>query len=502
VTRQIKLEGGIKLDQETHTFVLEEATINSVHKAMLEGHLSCRQLVEMYLKRIERFDKAGPSINSIIMVNPMALEIADELDNKFKESGFVGPLHGIPVLLKDNFGTNDMPTTAGSIYLEGCIPEEDAFVTRKLREAGAIILAKMNLHEFAIGGETASSLLGQTLNPYDLTRTPGGSSGGTAAGIAMNFGLVGLGTDTVNSVRSPASGCNLVGLRPTHSLVSKEGVVPSSKTQDQVGPITRTVEDSAKVLNVISGLPADAETAKSMKRVYTPYDTCLNKKGLESKRIGVLKSFFGQEDIHQEVNKVIQAALDTIEQQGAILIEIEEELDAVKLQKELSMDLYEFKAALNEYLQKMGSKAKVNSLKDILVEGNYYKGIEGSLKTAEMLEMYTPEYDERYAKRMDLKDQVTEILTKYDVDALVFPHQKRLVVKVGESQLERNGILGSLTGFPACVIPAGFTTPSDTAPLGVPVGIEFLTSEWNDPVLIEMAYGFEQATQHRKAPVF
>lgn len=492
----------IKLKKQIEHFVLEEATISSVHQAMQEGNLTCRQFVEMYIQRIEKYDKAGPSVNCVITINPKALEIADKLDEKFNTLGFVGPLHGIPVLLKDNIGTNDMPTTSGSVNLEGSIPEEDATVTRKLKEAGAIILAKMNLHEFAIGGETVSSLLGRTLNPYDLTRTPGGSSGGSAVGIAMNFGLVSLGTDTINSIRSPASGCNLVGLRPTYGLVSKAGAIPSSRTQDNIGPITRTVEDAAKVLNVIAGYdPADPSTAWSKGRVYAPYDKFLNRNGLDGKRIGVLKSFFGKEEIHEEVNQVIQDALDAIEREGATVIEIDVEIDAVKIQKEISPDLHEFKAELNQYLEKLGSKTKVHSVKDILEADNYFKGIEGSLRTVESLEMYSPDYNERFVKRIALKDQVTEVLAKYELDALVFPHQKRLIVKIGESQLERNGILGALTGFPACVVPAGFTPPTDTAPLGVPVGIEFLTGEWNEPILLEMVYGFEQATHHRKEPI-
>lgn len=482
-------------------FVLEEATIRSVHRAIEENKLTCRQLIKMYLDRIEKYDKSGPSVNCVITVNPRALERADELDQKFKESGFTGPLHGIPVLLKDNIGTLDMPTTAASVNFKGIYPDEEATVTRKLKEAGAIILAKMNLHELAIGGETASSLLGQTLNPYDLTRTPGGSSGGTAVGIAMNFGMVGLGTDTINSVRSPSSGCNLVGFRPTHGFVSRAGVIPSSKTQDQVGPITRTVEDAAKVLKVLGGYdPADPDTAWSRGNTQISYDSYLNNVGLKGKRLGVLKSFFGKKEIHQEVNQVIQEALQVIVKEGAEVIDIEEELDAVKIQKEMSPDLHEFKAALNGYLQELGSKSKVHSLQEFIEADNYFKGIEGSLRTAQALDMDTPDYNERIVKKVRLQNQLVEILAKYNLDALVFPHQKRPVVKIGESQLERNGILGSLTGFPACVVPAGFTTPSDTAPLGVPVGIEFLSNKWNEPLLIELAYGFEQATHHRKAP--
>ena len=482
---------------------MEEATISSVHNAMKEDSLSCRQLLEMYIDRIEKYDKAGPSVNSIITINPRALEIADELDEKFKKSGFVGSLHGIPVLLKDNIEAKGMPTTSGSVNLENAVSEEDAFVVKKLKEAGAIILAKMNLHEFAIGGETTSSLLGQTLNPYDLTRTPGGSSGGPAVGIAMNFGMVALGTDTVNSIRSPASGCNIVGFRPTYGLVSKGGVIPSSRTQDNVGPMTRTVEDAAKVLNVICGYdPNDISTAWSKGHINRNYHEFLNDKGLKGKRFGILKSFFGKEEVHEEVNKVIKDAFEVIENEGATLIDIEEELDAVKIQKEISGDLHEFKAQLNGYLKKLGPKAKVNSLKEIIEADNYYKGIGPSIKAAETLEMYSPDYNDRFVKRIALKDFITEILAKYNLDALVFPHQKRLIVKIGESQVERNGILGALTGFPACVVPAGFTKATDTAPLGVPVGIEFLTGEWNDHLLFEIVYSFEQTTHYRKAPIF
>lgn len=490
------------MEKDRHAFILEEATISSVHQAMQEGSLNCRQLVQMYIDRIEKYDKSGPSVNSVITLNPNALEIADELDRRFKESGFTGPLHGIPVLLKDNIGTMDMPTTAGSVNLSEAIPDEDARVTQKLRGAGAVILAKMNLHEFAIGGETVSSILGRTLNPYDLSRTPGGSSGGPAVGIAMNFGMVALGTDTVNSVRSPASGCNIVGFRPTYGLVSKAGVIPSSRTQDNVGPMTRTVEDAARVLDVIRGYDdADASTAWSRVHGVETYAAFLDEKGLKGKRLGIMKSFFGKAEIHEDVNKVMKTAFEAMESEGATLVDVDEEIDAVKIQKEISGDLHEFKAMLNQYLAKMGSKSKVNSLKELLEADNYFKGIEGSIRTAESLEMYSPDYNDRFVKRAALKDLITDILAKNNLDALVFPHQKRLVVKVGESQLERNGILGALTGFPACVVPGGFTAPTDTAPLGVPVGIEFLTGEWNDAVLFEVVYGFEQATRHRKAPV-
>jgi len=483
-------------------FILEEATISSVHEAMRRGEITCRQLVEMYLKRIEAYDKKGPSINSVITINPNALEIADELDRKFKESGFVGPLHGIPVLLKDNVDTGDMPTTAGSLSLEGVIPEDDAFITKKLKEAGAIIIAKVNLHEFAIWGETVSSILGQTLNPYDLTRTPGGSSGGTGAGIAANFGIIGIGTDTINSVRSPASACSLVGLRPTVGLVSRDGIVPYSMTQDTAGPIVRTVEDAARVLDVIAGYdPADSQTAWSIGHIPETYTAFLNRDGLRGKRIGVLKSFFGTKDIHQEVNELINNSLEVMKENGAVIVPIEEEIDADKLVKEVSVHLYDLKAHLNVYLQSLGARAKVNSLEDVIASGKYHEGIEENIKLAETLDINTPEYNERLIKRIELRNLVMKIMAEYDLDAIVYPHQKRPVVKVGEPQAERNGVIGSVTGFPSCVVPAGFTKPTDTAPIGVPVGLEILCREWDEGRLIEIAYAFEQATHFRKAPV-
>ena len=483
-------------------FKLEEATIASVHLAMEKGLITCGQLIEMYIKRIQDYDKQGPSLNSVIMINPNALKIADELDKQFKESGLTGSLHGIPVLLKDNINTSDMATTGGSLSLENFIPQEDAFITKKLKEAGAIILAKVNLHEFAVWGETISSILGQTLNPYDFTRTPGGSSGGTGAGIAANFGIIGIGTDTINSIRSPASACNLVGFRPTIGLVSRSGIIPYSLTQDTAGPIMRTVEDTAKVLDVIVGYDAaDPATAWSIGHIPETYTKFLNKDGLRGKRIGILKSFFGEEKIHEEVNSIIYESLEVMKNNGALLIPIEEEINTDELVNEVSVHLYELKAHLNSYLEKLEPKAKVSSLTDIIASGKYHKGIEESIKLAETLDINTFEYNKRIAKREELKNLIMEIMAKYNLDAIVYPHQKQAVVKIGKIQVDRNGVLGSVTGFPSCVLPAGFTKPTLTAPIGVPVGLEILSRKWSEPVLFEIAYGFEYVTNHRKVPI-
>lgn len=484
-------------------FEIMEATIADFHNAMKNDMITCRGLIELYIKRIEAYDQQGPSLNAVIKVNPKALETADQLDEKFRNSGFVGPLHGVPVLLKDNVDTGDMETTAGSLSLEGVIPEDDAFITRKLIEAGAIILAKVNLHEFAVWGETASSILGQTLNPYDLTRTPGGSSGGTGAGIAANFGMVGIGTDTINSIRSPGSACSLVGFRPTIGLVSRDGIVPYSLTQDTAGPITRTIEDAVKVLDVISEYdPADSATAWSVGRMNTSLTVHLKPNGLTDKRIGVLRSFFGKDEIHKEVNEVINNSLEVMKNNGATLVDIDEDINSDKLVKEVSVHLYDLKRDLNTYLQNLGDVSNVHSLDEIIISGKFHKGIEENIKTANKLETETLEYYERLVKRDRLRNQIIEIFAKYNIDVIVYPHQKRPVVKIGESQVERNGVIGSVTGFPACTVPAGFTKPTETAPIGVPIGIEFLAREWDEQQLIEVLYGFEQLTKFRKPPVF
>lgn len=302
-------------------FEFMETTISKVHQAYLEGSLTAVELIKFYLHRIEAYDKKGPAINSIICVNPNILEEAAAADAYLKEHhALQGPLHGIPVMLKDNFNTSDMPTTAGSIALKGWVPPENAFVVEKLKQAGALILAKTNLHEFAIWGETISSILGQTVNPYDLTRTPGGSSGGTGASIAANIGIIGMGTDTINSVRSPASANSLVGIRPTIGLVSRAGIIPYSLTQDTAGPICRTVEDAVRTLDVIVGYDEkDAETAWSVGQKRDSYIDHLQKDGMEGKRIGILKSLFGKEKYNASTNQVIETALQVFRDHGGDL---------------------------------------------------------------------------------------------------------------------------------------------------------------------------------------
>lgn len=480
-----------------------EATVAGIHAAMLAKEISCRDVVEFYLRRIEAYDAKGPHLNAVILVNPRAGEEADRLDAEFRKTGkFAGPLHGIPVLLKDNFDTFDMPTTAGSLSLAGFVPPDDAFVTARLRTAGAIILAKTNLHEFAIWGETVSSVLGQTLNPYDLTRTPGGSSGGTGAGIAANFGLIGMGTDTINSIRSPASANSLVGIRPTIGLVSRDGIVPYSLTQDTAGPICRTVEDAVRALDVIAGYDsADAETAWGVGMAPPSYTAFLKRDGMKGRRIGVLESFFGKDPVHAEVNRVVREAITVFSQNGAEVLSITEAIDSGWLTSKVSVHLDDLKDHLNGYLRVLPPAAPVHSLEEVMASGKYHCGIKANMETALALSTGTPEYNAKLALRAETRTRVMKLMAGYRLDAIVYPHQQQLVCKTGESQRERNGVLCSVTGFPSIAVPAGFSAPGPDAPLGVPVGLEIIGRPWSEPLLIEIAYGFEQASRFRKAPL-
>ena len=483
------------------SFQLMETTIDQVHTAMLAGEITCRELVEGYLARIEAYEKKGPAINAIILVNSKALEEADRLDAALKETGrLTGPLHGIPVMLKDNVDTFDMATTAGSSSLEGFVPDDDAFITGRLRKAGALILAKTNLHEFAIWGETISSILGQTKNPYDLTRTPGGSSGGTGAAIACNFGIIGIGTDTINSIRSPSSANSLVGIRPTIGLVSRDGIVPYSLTQDTAGPICRTVEDCVQTLDVIAGYDsADEETSWSVGRRPESYLSFLKADGLQGKRIGVLESFFGKEDCNQPVNEVVRKAMGYLEQGGAQLIPILEEIDSGWLTKEVSVHLDDFKTHLNGYLSSLGPNAPVHSMEEVLASGKYHPGVEENMLTAVKLDVGTPEYNRKLLRQAQMRTRLMKIMADLMLDAIVYPHQQQLVCKIGGSQQQRNGVLCSTTGFPSIAVPAGFA-PSPEAPIGVPVGMEIIGRPFSEGTLIEIAYSFEQLSHLRRPP--
>ena len=480
---------------------LMEMTIQQYHQALSQGTMTTRELVAFYLDRIKAFDQQGPMLNAIIMTNPNALNEADLLDADLRTNGLKKPLHGVPVILKDNVNTNDLPTTAGSKSLEGVIPENDAFITKKLRDAGAIIIAKANLHEFAIWGETLSSILGQTLNPYDLTRTPGGSSGGTGAAIAANFGLVGIGTDTINSVRSPASANSIVGIRPTIGYVSRSGVIPYSYTQDTAGPMARTVADAVKLLEVIRGFDVEDDvTAWGASAFKESLRAHLVKEGLRHKRVGILNHFFGNAPKHEAINKAVHATIDQMREHGAIMIEVDDVIDSEYLVKEVSVHLFDLKDHLNLYLSTLPREVGVHSVAEILASGKYHPGIEANLIKASELSTTMPEYRDRIFEREVIKRQLLTIMAKYNLDAVVYPHQKQLTCEVGGSQDERNGVLASVTGFPSICVPAGFSSQSETAEIGVPIGMEILGRPFSESVLIEIAYGLEAHCKNRRRP--
>ena len=354
-------------------FQVEEATLSEINQALESGVLTSEQLVQLYLDRITAYDQQGPTLNSVITLNPNAVEQAIALDQERQQQGPRGPLHGIPILLKDNIDTADLPTSAGAIVLENSLPPDDAYVVQELREAGAIILGKTNLDEFARGVQGLSAVGGQTLNPYNLERTPGGSSAGTAAAIAANFATLGFGTETGVSIRNPAANNNLVGIAPTAGLVSRDGVVPISFTQDRVGPLARTVTDAAIALGAIAGIDEnDPTTAASTGQIpESGYTSLLSLEALEGARIGGLRDLFRTGDRHAESIDIIETAIDELASQGAIIIDdvslgIENLFDFLA---EARLNNFENRFSLNNYLDSLGPNAPASSFQDILDDG-------------------------------------------------------------------------------------------------------------------------------------
>jgi Asp-tRNA(Asn)/Glu-tRNA(Gln) amidotransferase A subunit family amidase len=483
-------------------FELMEATIADIHDAYRQGQLSCRELVQQYLDRIAAYDKQGPALKAIITVNPHALEVADELDSRYRRSGLTGPLHGIPVILKDNYDTFDLPTTGGNTAMRTSVPPTDAFTVDKMRKAGALILAKSNLQEFARGGNSLSSLGGQVLNPYDLTRTPGGSSGGTGAAIASNFAVVGTGSDTGQSVRSPASACSLVGLRPTRGLISRHGVIPNSITQDELGPITRTVEDAARLLDVMVGFdPADPVTGYGAGRSPRGYTEQLRPDALRGARIGVMTNLFGTEARHLEVNRVMENVISTMQSQGATILRFN--LPAYDtLQSIVVTSTWEAHTAMDAYFASLGPDAPVHTFDQLVASKTATPETQKALETelAIVDGLNNAVYKDHFVNREKLRLAVSAKMAELNLDAILYPLQKVLVAPVGVPQPERNGTLSNGTGFPAICFPGGFSTPTATAPLGVPVGAELLGREFSEPRLLALAYAYEQAGKARKLP--
>lgn len=479
-------------------FKLEEANIADVHRAMGNGQITARQLVQAYLKRIEAYDKKGPAINAIIEINPKALEDADRLDAAFKKTGLTGALHGIPILVKDAIATTDLPTTGGSLSLKGFVPKNEAVIVHKLKAAGAIILGKTNLDEFTFGTRGISSLGGQTLNPYDLTRNPAGSSGGSGAAVSANFAMAALGTDTGSSIRFPSSATSLVGLRPTVGLVSRRGIMPNSMTQDTGGPLASSVADAARVLDAIAGYDAsDTATAWSVGQVANSYSAGLEAKALRGARIGILESFYGAGEEAADVNAAMAVSTEGIRKAGAMMVPIKDAFDINEI-GDMQVATYETAFFFDAYLKQ--EDAPFKSLEAILKSEKLAKEISDSTRNRVKLTMNDPEFKERMLKRGLLQDRVMKIMADQKLDAIIYPFSRTLVGKIGGAQARHNGFLSAVTGFPALILPAGFSKPSATAPIGVPIGLEMLGRPWSEAKLLKMGYAFEQATKNRLPP--
>ena len=481
----------------------EGATIAGIHAALAAGQTTCVEIVQAYLRRIDAYDKREPALNALITLTPRALDTAAEADRLFRTSRTAArPLHCIPIVLKDNFDTVDMPTTGGSVALATSKPLRDGYVVRKLREAGAIILGKANLTELARGGNTVSSLGGQTRNPYDLMRTPGGSSGGTGAAVAAGFAVAGTGSDTGQSVRSPASALALVGVRPTRGLVSRAGIIPVSTTQDEAGPIARTVADAARLLDVMAGYdPDDPITALGAQTIPPTYTTFLSPDGLRGARIGVLSELFGRDAVHRDVNAVMDRALATMAAAGATIVRIGiPQLDV--LTRNIQVSEYETKVAFNRYLASLGPGAPVKTLQEFIARGQFHDSLKAGLETDQQIVdgLDQPEYKSRLLRRLELRQAVLNVFAANRLDAVLYPHQQRLVAAIGEEQLERNGVLSNSTGLPAITFHGGFSPPTSSAPLGVPVGVELLGLEWSEGRLFRLAFAFEQAAKAWRPP--
>jgi amidase len=475
-------------------FEVAEASIAGEQKAMAEGRTTSKALVQAYLDRIQAFDHAGPRLNALITLNPHALGDAEALDRERAAKGPRGPLHGIPVIVKDNYSTADMQTTAGTMALLGFVPSKDAFQVRRLRAAGAVIIGKSNLHELASGITTVGSAFGQTLNPYDPSRNPGGSSGGTAAAIAASFAAAGMGSDTCGSIRIPSSSNNLVGLRPTKGLSSIAGIVPLSTTQDVGGPLARSAADLAAVLDATVGEdPADPATHLALGQARPRFVDALDAGALKGARIGILEPLFGDAADDQEVIRIVRAAIDDLKKAGAdaASVALPELLPALEGSSLINA---EFKEDLAVYLEKYGNPP-VHSLDEIVRGGMFHASLEGVLNTRVASKgRASREYQIALAKRAAIQQIILKVMEEQKLDALVYPTMKRKPARIGEPQGGATCQLSASTGFPAISMPAGFTGD------GLPVGVELLGRPFDDAKLVSYAYAHEQTTPRRRAP--
>jgi amidase len=494
-------------------FELEEATIAQLQEGMRTGKYTAHALAEQYLARIDALDQRGPAINQVLELNPDALATAHALDEERRTKGVRGPLHGIPILLKDNVATGDrMMTSAGSLALAGSPAPRDAFLVRKLREAGAVILGKTNLSEWANFRSTHSTSGwsgrgGQGRNPYALDRTPSGSSSGSGAAIAANFAAAAIGTETDGSIVSPSAACSLVGIKPTVGLVSRSGIVPISHNQDSAGPMARTVTDAATLLGAIAGIdPTDAATAASRGKAFTDYTRFLDPDGLRGARIGLPREhYYGYSHV---TDKLMDDAIAVLRDRGAVIIDPANIATAGKTDdSEFDVLLYDFKADLNAYLAALGPSARVHSLADVIAFNREHAAAELPFFGQEIMEMAQkkgPLTDPAYIKALKknhllMRTQgIDAVMDRHRLDALVAPTQGPpwfIDLVNGDCGAGGSSSAAAVAGYPSITVPAGYA-------FGLPVGISFFGRAFSEPTLIRLAFAYEQATKHRRPPTF
>lgn len=488
-------------------FELEEHGITDLQAAMRSGRETAVSLTKKYLRRIEALN---PLLRAVLEVNPDALAIARDLDHERKIKGPRGPLHGIPVLIKDNIDTHDrMTTTAGSLALLGSIPPRDSFVAQKLREAGAVILGKANLSEWAnFRGDRSSSGWsgrgGQTNNPYALDRNPSGSSSGSTVGVAANLCAVAIGTETDGSIISPAAVCGVVGIKPTVGLVSRSGIIPISKSQDTAGPMTRTVTDAAILLGALTGVdPRDDATEASRGQSHSDYTKFLDPDGLRGARLGVARRFFQSDSLDA---KVLEAALDEMKQRGATLVDFRDDIGRGG-QREWEVLQYEFKDGINAYLAALGPGAPAHSLEELIAFNERHRdrelacfGQETFIKSQAAGPLTDKAYLDALAqcRRLSRDEGIDAVMNKHQLDAIIAPAGGPAGVTdhvYGDRNVGGSSGPAAVAGYPNITVPAGQVS-------GLPVGISFFGRAWSEPTLLKIAFAFEQATQARKPPTF
>lgn len=489
---------------------LEEMTISGLQAGYKEGKYSIADVVSAYLDRIDEIDRNGPELNSILVINPDAMTIAEELDREMAAGKIRGPLHGVPVILKDNIDTKDlMPTTAGATALKNWHPKNDSFIAAKLREAGAVIIAKANLSEWAnfrskVSSSGWSGVGGQTKNPYVLDRNPCGSSSGSSVAVSANLCMVAIGTETNGSIVCPSNNNGIVGIKPTVGLLSRSGIIPISFTQDTPGPMGRTVEDAVICLGAMTGIdPADSKTIASEGRSLTDYSECLNPEGLNGKRIGLIKNSGG---FSEKVDSLMVQAARDMKAHGAEIVEVEAPKGSSYEDPSYQVLLYEFKDGLNKYLASLDESSPVRSLKD-LIEFNKKDPVELRYFDQNILieadhkgDLSTPEYMKSLETmhKATREEGIDKMMNASRLDALIAPTGSpawKTDLLNGDHYIGGSSSLAAISGYPAISVPMGFIDD-------LPVGITFFGEAWSEPLLIEIAYGYEKATRHRKAPLY